>query len=517
MNIATTPSHRLKRWLLELRRLWFFCLLLLLGGTGAGYFAGLQIPQNHSATGVILVAPLEGNPFYPSARGEQLVNLITEAQVIKSDTVVSQVIQATGLNGTPGQIRQSLSTNVPVNTQLIEITYADADKNEAVRISQAFAEAYLEFRSSQANRSLQGQVTGIQEEIDKLSSDMAEYTVLLNSDTTPAVEKTVLQAQLEAGAGQIAALGARMSSLSTTLVDPGQVVTPALADRASLLSPPFLGAVAGLFLAAFLAAGLLWLAVRRGKIRVERQLQRLELNPIHAVISTATRTAGNAKSHSFSAFRSQLLGILNQGENRVVMVLPTAKETGFPLSSIAVAEALSSAHYRTLIIDTTGSGLDPEQSMIPKEGFGEVLDGTITLTRAVDQRSEYLSVLGVGSWRHGFTAVKDKRLLTQLLAEATSRYDAVVIVAADPSDSATQWLMSGVHSVLLEVRLRTTRSSELLAAQQICSDLQAPVHGTLICPQNASHWRTHQSNYASARHDAANSEEIPEISSGKVG
>ena len=516
MTINSRPSHRLNRWLLAIRRLWIFCLLLLLGGAGAGYFAGLQAPQVNTATSVILVAPLEGNPFYPSARGEQLVNLITEAQIIKSDAVVSQVIEATGLNDTPAELRQNVSTNVPVNTQLIEITVADADKDKAARTAQSFAEAYLEFRSGQADSSLQGQVAGIQDEIERLDADLAKKTTLLNAKSTPAVEKTVLQAQLQAGADQIAALGARMSSLSTTLVDPGQIVTPAMADPASLLGPPLLGAFGGACATAAVCAGLLWLVVRRGRIRTTHELQRLELNPMHVVASSPARAVGGRKANSFPAFRSRLTGLLRQSENRVLMLVPVEAEQDFPHSSIAVAEALSDARYRTLLIDTTGLVLDPEDSAFPKAGFGEVLSGSIALTRAVERRDEHLHVLSAGSWLHGLEHSLDERALVQLLAEAKSRYDAVLIVAADPHSSAVQWLLSSVRSVLLEVRLRKTRQSDLDAVHQICEDLRVRVQATLICPEHAPRWSQSGGHTADLVLDI-DPDGVAEISSGKIG
>ena len=66
-------------------------------GAALGVAAGLRRAEEHSATSSILVSPLEGNPFSPSGRGDDLVNLETEAQLVGSDPVAREVSAMSGI------------------------------------------------------------------------------------------------------------------------------------------------------------------------------------------------------------------------------------------------------------------------------------------------------------------------------------------------------------------------------------------------------------------------------------
>ncbi len=46
-----------------------------------------MLPAPYKATATVLVSPLEGNPYSPDGRGDDLVNLQTEAQLVTTDRV----------------------------------------------------------------------------------------------------------------------------------------------------------------------------------------------------------------------------------------------------------------------------------------------------------------------------------------------------------------------------------------------------------------------------------------------
>src|SRR6478735_8387225 len=75
---------------------WILLVVTTLLGLGLGFLASTRLHDKASATATVLLNPLEGNPFYPSTRGENLVNMGTEAQALRSDAVAALVTGATG-------------------------------------------------------------------------------------------------------------------------------------------------------------------------------------------------------------------------------------------------------------------------------------------------------------------------------------------------------------------------------------------------------------------------------------
>ena len=81
--------------------------------------AGLRRAEDHTAQASILVSPLDGNPYYPSGRGDDLINLETEAQLMKSDPVANAVAERIGDPGSTADMLSGLSVSVPANTQIL--------------------------------------------------------------------------------------------------------------------------------------------------------------------------------------------------------------------------------------------------------------------------------------------------------------------------------------------------------------------------------------------------------------
>ena len=84
-----------------LRRSAILILVLVATGTALGVAAGLRRAEDHTARASILVSPLDGNPFYPSGRGDDLINLETEAQLVTSDSVARPWPSASATPGPP--------------------------------------------------------------------------------------------------------------------------------------------------------------------------------------------------------------------------------------------------------------------------------------------------------------------------------------------------------------------------------------------------------------------------------
>ncbi|WP_346921763.1 hypothetical protein [Glutamicibacter creatinolyticus] len=494
MDVREDNRSRLTLLKSASRKMWILTAILGLLGASVGFVVGHSAPRALSASTVILVTPLEGNPFYPGTRGEQLVNLTTEAQVLKSDKVASKVTESMGLDSETGSFLRRLSTTVPPNTQLIEVTFEHNDRDTAVSGAQAFADSYLEFRSDQAATFLQGQITGIQEEIGKLTESIGELTQKLNNGDTQDFERTLIEAQLNSAASQIASLGARESTLATTRIDPGQVVTRASLDRAALLGVRELLTIAGLFGGLGLGVLVMVVTARSNKIlRRPDELRPFGVNAMH-VVSESEISADEVKdgnpvlarlSPELTHFRSQLLQMVQNSNRRVLLIAPADEGSDYPRSYSAVAETLVTAGLKTLVIDTTGKALDCESAR-EAPGLGEALSGQATLEVVAHHSNQLLWLVDQGDLIKQYEGGLSSERLNDLLVSAGNEFEAVLVIAQDLNLSLTQWLVSVIPTVLVEVELGTTKRRDVKAAQDICVSLAAELKALLIRPGAAT-------------------------------
>src|SRR5699024_10528376 len=123
--------------------------------------------QDYTAQASILIVPLDGNPFSASGSGDDLVNLQTEAQLVKSDAVAELVRKDLNSPVPLDVLRDGLTVSVPPNTQVLTVAYTSADRSIALARAQSFAESYLDYRHTRAESMIKSQAASIDDRIAK--------------------------------------------------------------------------------------------------------------------------------------------------------------------------------------------------------------------------------------------------------------------------------------------------------------------------------------------------------------
>lgn len=240
-DVLSTPSRRPRR----ARRIALLAVVLGVVGALVGAFVGLRLEGVHTATASVLVRPLDGNPYSPTGNGTALVNLETEAQLVSSADVISAVQQK--VDGVDAPTLQSgLTVTVPSNTQILTIAYASKQSDQSLRISQAFAESYLDYRARRATALVQSQVDQIDDQISRLQKQQNKLGDQLDDADPNSGKASVLRAQIESTTSQIDQLKASLAELQATPIDPGQIITPAELPAPSAVPLWILAAVGGL-------------------------------------------------------------------------------------------------------------------------------------------------------------------------------------------------------------------------------------------------------------------------------
>lgn len=206
-------------------RFFVFVLVGTLLGAAIGAGLGLLREDKYTATSTVLVAPLEGNPYSPVGSGDDLINLETEAQLVKSDTVTEAV--ASQLGASAAAVASETDVTVPPNTQVLRIAFKDGDPDVALKGSLALATEFLDFRERRGSSALQAQRDKLTRQLDFLRGQLTSLTRQIRNTANPAV-RSVLGQRVGAVNTQVVDLQTERAQLADSPRDPGQIVNPAV-------------------------------------------------------------------------------------------------------------------------------------------------------------------------------------------------------------------------------------------------------------------------------------------------
>lgn len=444
-------------------------LLVALGavaGTAWASYAG----REHVATATILLHPLEGNAYSPGGRGDDLVNLETEAQVLRSDAVAQAVLRRLGSSGTPAGLLARVSVVVPPNTQLLEISVrADDDATAAERAS-AFAGVYLAFRQSRTESSIFGRTSRLEELVKVREGERKAALDRLERLSPAAPERRLLEQQVQEIVVQIGSLRAQLATAQAIGRDPGQVVTPGhVASPGPMADPLTMALVGG---GATLLLGLAVVVVRSGRSALTvvgdaAAVVECGLLPLGAVARPVA-----ADDAVIARARSVVLAV---GPDRPLVVTVAPVTSGVPATFDALVEAFANARYEVVAIDLAR------------------LPDRVALAELVLQRASASDVLvPVGEFRShlrplddlsddgGFADLVASTQMRHCLEDLAKRADLVLVSAPGLRTPVGRALLSASRTVVLEARTAVVTRTDLTEVVEEADRLGGHIAGVLL-------------------------------------
>ena len=244
------------------RHLVLVIAVTLLAVAAAGAYAHHK-PPKYTATSTVLPRPAIGNPLSPSiiaASGTQLtVAMETEAGLVDTPAVAALASKSLGRT-VPGP-RDTVVATVPPNTQIIKITYVGGTAKEAQEGAQAFADAFLQYRSDVASTSKQETLAGLRKQQVATAAAFQRATQEAAASQDP---HSLAAQQVHLYTDRLASLSDSVSTTQSLSTDPGVVVTAAeLPKGPDGINPKILvvaGGLLGLAIALLIAVRLEWRA-----------------------------------------------------------------------------------------------------------------------------------------------------------------------------------------------------------------------------------------------------------------
>jgi polysaccharide biosynthesis transport protein len=330
------------------------CLVL---GAIAGYLYAASVPTTYTSTASVLVNPASGNPFVPtpsSVRQDELTSLETEAQVARSDEVLSTVadqIPAVSL----ATLERQLQIVVPANTQVLQITYTGGDAEVTQLVANTVAQAYLDNRARRFEEVNQARIERVETRTLAVVEELKAAAKATQTDN--AADKFEAEQLAVALRNELVSLRAQRTALENSEAPSGDVIAPAaVGAKASDLKAmvmPFGAALAGLALGCLLAV---LLERFRGVIRSPRDVEAMGVPVVAAVPPLSLRSRllrhsnGTALDTTIRRLRATLLDVEPRPE--VITIAPAGSGHSDADSAEAVAESFAKAGHRVVLVRT---------------------------------------------------------------------------------------------------------------------------------------------------------------------
>ena len=255
---ATVMSlMRSNRWLFT------FCLI---AGLGGGIALASAATKNVASTVQVSVdATLENRTA--GVRLQQLVNLDTEAVVVRSDRVLDEFERKLGSTRSRKALRSRIVVTAVPGSFVLNIKYEDSTASAAAIGAKALAEIYLEQRRNDSASAIDDELAQLVQQIEKQNQRIASIAKRLGplrpngtgagSGDGAAVDRARLNTEALAAKDELVKLEIRQGQLQRTVVTPGSIVTAPSAAKST--APPssvtiLAGGLVGLMLGSVAAA-----------------------------------------------------------------------------------------------------------------------------------------------------------------------------------------------------------------------------------------------------------------------
>jgi succinoglycan biosynthesis transport protein ExoP len=451
----------------------------------------------------------------PTTGGQSQVNMATEAAVAGSPAVAELVVKQEHLTDvTARQLSSHLSVHVPVDSQVLQFTYASPNPRAAQERAEAFAAAYLAFRTGGQAHAAEAAAALIQQQIDSNTRKLALIRELI--PTLNGQPLAVAKARESAVLSQISLLQQKLSLNSTTSPGFGGQLGPAPLPKSPASPRVVVNLVAALFLGLLLGFGVA--AAREytdDRIRNREDLETWLASPVLRSIPTrfkgrsatdlggliTLQEPGSIQAEAFRGLRTSLLLETSNIGARSVLVTSADLDQGSTWVAANLAVALAASGRRVILIsaDLRNPRLGPVFSAEPDAGLYDVLARFEDLRDVMHRTSiEGLWLVeGRCSTGHdsrsqlgGAADLVDLISAGDVVREALSIADLVLVCSPSlPTHSESASWARACDGVLMVSDVRTTTHADTARAKELLGRAHATIVGAVLLERGRRSWR----------------------------
>lgn len=253
-----TPDYDLGHYLRPLRRQQRLLVGFVLVGLVIGLAYSLLSGSTYSSAATLVIAPppvLSGQPATAAPAGGRTSGSIdpdTEAQNVKSTTVLALALTSLHSSTPIGSLRSRISVTVPPNSTDLRIGCTARSAKSAQACASAVSNAYLTNRSTNEKALIGREITATNAQISQINAKIKKDGQVLAAAPHGTLAHNIAYQTQQQDLGVHSDLVRQVNALSTVDTSPGQIISPAnpgAASKANKGIPPITGLIVGLILA----------------------------------------------------------------------------------------------------------------------------------------------------------------------------------------------------------------------------------------------------------------------------
>lgn len=514
---APAQTSPLREYLGVLRiRKWSIIIITIIGLLAATEVAR-KMPKVFTSTAqVIVVNPIA--QFQQQSGNNGGLNMATEVSVVTSNTVqncayllyqtptgtADKVCTSTALANVktlPDWFTTEIAVTNPQLTQVLQIGVTDESKTVAQKAAQAYADAYVWYKVSNARTYVENLRSGPLASEARLEKSISSLQAKVAKD----IAKQNQQA-FQSDNSRLVQDNANLIQVQQTLsaLDPGKIQSPEIALAAPLPSKSSngltrkLALVAGLLIGLALGIAQAFLRHRLDtRIRGRGDLEAAAGAPVLAAIPRVSKWRSKRRTHlaivedpgggTAEAYRTLRTGILyatTQADAHAILVAsPTAGE-GKTTTAANLAVALAEADKRVILVsaDLRKPRVAKFLGLKDEPGLSDVLTGKVELPDALQATSvKTLRLLGSGHIPANPSEMLQSDAMRELIAGLRSIADYVIIDTTPVllvSDARA--LAPFVDGILLVADATTTTEGAVLQTREELSQVNGRIIGAVL-------------------------------------
>ena len=420
------------------RRKW---LILAVTGLFTGLMGAYSFSKApmYTAQTTVTVQPATASSTY---RPDQLVSLDTEARLVRSAPVAILAKDALGWGLTIPELLKQVSVETTPDSLVLDIFFTDGQPNDAAAGADAFAKAYLKYKTDRAVDAAVAQRSQVQDTIDGLVDRREKLDRTIDSSIPGTTEYQDAQTERDSVNGNIAVLESQLASIYTAS-DPGEIIIPAFPPTHPSSPKHPLDIAMGLLFGAFLGVVLAFIRDRTDeRITGRADLEATLDAPVLAVIPKVAgwkkrgpvwlvteRQPRSPAAEAYRTLRSGVMALASRRELKVFAIVSPVQGEGKTTTASNLAVTLSHTDRRVLLIaaDLRRPSLYRYFQLENDIGLSDVLLGEIPFEEATQAVSPNLWVLVSGKPPARPAELLQSHRMADLLSRQRERFDFIII------------------------------------------------------------------------------------------
>jgi len=471
----------------------------LVAGLLVGVLAAVGLyaiaPREYTARTAVLVLPtVSDGTQIAGSRTTTVLNLDTEAQILRSSLVATLAADILGSDEDPLDLVRQVKVAVPPNTSVLEVSFTAPTPDGARRGTIAFAQAYLDNRAASAQAVVEAGTAEVAVAISALDvrlADLAARLVLLPIESP---DRVFLEGERSLVLQSKGRLQEQLDALVGGAVTGGEVLTQPRVPRNASAPNERLYLVGGMLAGLLVGLGLALLAERRNR-RLWRADEVTDFHGLPVVAELDLRDAPGGRLDATASTAAALSHLANTIRARSDLSRSTTSVVGASIGdapgwvSANLARTLARAGDRVGLVSAAPepAAATAALGVAPRAGLTHVLTGAERIDKALVDVEGSLTLIGVGADGHVEPEWLSSSRMYELVGEIEERNRFVVLdSSAVPVSGDAQAMAFLAHAAIIVAELGVTSPDELTAAARAIAAVSTPLVGVVVVRRRTS-------------------------------